>query len=87
MWYVSYVAEHKMTCKQTTPLPLHYCPFVCVIQWPPIFHKMNQGKIPVLYAGKYSMYVKYKNSVVTAYVMDDQNLIPKIGRNMNKLQH
>jgi len=24
---------------------------------------MNQGKIPVLYAGKYSMYVSYKNSV------------------------
>ena len=44
---------------------------------------MNQGKIPVLYAGKYSMYVNYKNSVVTAHVMDDQSLIPKIGRNMN----
>jgi len=25
--------------------------------------------------------------VVTARVMDDQSLIPKIGRNVNKLQH
>jgi len=33
------------------------------------------------------MYVNYKNSAVTAHRMDDQSLISKIGRNMNKLQH
>lgn len=33
------------------------------------------------------MYVNYKNSAVTAHMMDDQSLIPKIGRDMNKLQY